>query len=159
MKTKLTILALILLVGLPKAFAGGPVQQTFECTFIPTKDLSQRLSVEIRDGKIYRFDYTQIRQPGDKSCSVSSFRAGRESEWQDKGNITTAPHLVGKGGQAGQAILENQTETIKIQFINLDPAYYCETPSALAEEIVLSKKSQRCLSVQSAGSTKGNKKN
>ena len=155
----LTILALTLLLGLPKAFTAGPVQQNYQCTYIPTKDVSERLSIEIRDGKIYRFDYTQIRQPGDKSCSVSSFRAGRESEWEDKGNITTAPHLVGKGGNAGQAIMEHQPDTVKIQFFNLDPHYYCGMAVTLAEEIVLSKTNNRCLSVRSAASPRTNKKN
>jgi len=143
-------------------FAGEPGKQNYECTYNSNKVTSEQLSLEFRDGKIFRFDYASTHQPNASgpaySCSVGSFRAGRESEWQDKGNITTAPHLVGKGGNAGQAIMEDQPEKVKIRFVNLDPLYYCETAGVLADEIVLSKNNKQCLSVRSTEYTNRNKK-
>ena len=67
---KPAVLGLILFLFATNGLAAEFQKQTYECTYIPTKDVSERLSVEIRDGMIYRFDYTQIHQPGDTSCSA-----------------------------------------------------------------------------------------
>jgi len=94
------------------------------------------LSLEIESEKVLGLKY--FSTAGEYSCDVSARRGDEDTKWSDQGKITTINF------DEGAAVIEQRGNTYTVRFVDLSHGYHCGMNGQLAEQIIISRGSNKC---------------
>ena len=125
------ILIVIALFSISQSWAG----ENLKCSS-GKGQFTDALSLEIESEKVLELKYFSTAAA--YSCDVSARRGDEDTKWSDQGKITKIKF------EEGTAVIEQKGNTYTVRFVNLSHIYHCGMNGQLADQIIISRGSNKC---------------